>query len=251
MRSIKALVFVLSSLLGLAPAARAAVLPFEGTLEVRIGGADSLFAITTTAAGSAFAQVNGSGAAGHLQSLEVGAGAFDSGVVEVPLTDPAAAPFVGMQLDVENQAGSFSGTGGAGFGGAMPLAGSFRLCTYPAPCMSAVNNLVVPLTVVGHASTHTQVGALNLTVVGAPWTTGTVAVGSLTAMGGVGPLSNTGAPSGTVTLVTPIFISTNLTNAVVPSFATMSLHFVPEPTTLTLLGAALVGVGALGRSRLR
>ena len=91
---------------------------------------------------------------------------------------------------------------------------------------------------------------MNVTVIGAPWTTGTAAVGTVTVMGGVSPLSNTGAPSGLVTLVTPIFISTNIpASAVVPGFGILTLHFVPEPGTLLLLASGVAGLVAFGRSR--
>jgi hypothetical protein len=68
----------------------------------------------------------------------------------------------------------------------------------------------------------------------------------------VSPLSNTGAPSGNLTLVTPIFISTNIgAFSIVPAFATLNLHFVPEPGTLVLLGSGIAGLVAFGRSRAR
>ena len=71
-------------------------------------------------------------------------------------------------------------------------------------------------------------------------------------MGGVSPLSNTGAPSGIVTLVTPVFISTNIgASAVIPGFGILNLHFVPEPGTLMLLGSGIAGLVAFGRSRAR
>lgn len=69
-------------------------------------------------------------------------------------------------------------------------------------------------------------------------------------MGGVAPLSNTGAPSGVVTLVTPIYVSTSIgAFAVLPGFATLTLHFVPEPGTLVLLGASIVALAWAGRTR--
>jgi hypothetical protein len=106
--------------------------------------------------------------------------------------------------------------------------------------------------VVGVGGAVTVTGAVNLTVVGAPWTTGTAAIGTITIMGGVSPLSNTAAPSGAVTLVTPVFISTNIgAFSVVPAFGIMSCHFLPEPGTLVLLGSGVAALAAAGRSRLR
>jgi hypothetical protein len=38
---------------------------------------------------------------------------------------------------------------------------------------------------------------------------------------------------------------------VVPAFGIVSLHFVPEPGTLMLLGSGIAGLVAFGRSRVR
>jgi hypothetical protein len=58
--------------------------------------------------------------------------------------------------------------------------------------------------------------------------------------------------SGTVSLVTPVFVSTNIgPSAVVPVFAFLNLHFVPEPGTLVLLGAGIAGLVSSGRTRNR
>jgi len=38
---------------------------------------------------------------------------------------------------------------------------------------------------------------------------------------------------------------------VVPAFGILSLHFVPEPGTLMLLGSGIAGLVAFGRSRVR
>ena len=78
------------------------------------------------------------------------------------------------------------------------------------------------------------------------------AVGNSFPDGGVSPQSNTGAPSGNVTIVTPIFISTNIgASAILPAFGILNLHFVPEPGTLMLLGSGIAGLVAFGRSRVR
>jgi hypothetical protein len=135
----------------------------------------------------------------------------------------------------------------------MPIQGTTKVCLYGAcGASNNISNLTVPLTVVGAGGQVTVMGAVNLTVIGAPWTTGTAAIGELTQMGGVDPLSNTGAPSGNLTLVTPIFISTNIgASAVLPAFAFLNLHFVPEPGTLVLVGSGIAGLVAFGRNRAR
>ena len=114
----------------------------------------------------------------------------------------------------------------------------------------AVANLAVPLSPVGQGGFAQVTAAVNLTVIGAPWTTGTVQIGTVTAMGARNPASSSGAASGTVSLVSPVFVSTNIApSAVVPVFAIMSMHFVPEPGTLALFGAGLVGLVAHGVRR--
>jgi hypothetical protein len=95
-------------------------------------------------------------------------------------------------------------------------------------------------------------GATNLSVIGAPWTTQTAAIGSITLMGGVSPLSNTAIASGSVTLVTPVVVQTSIAAfATLPVFGVLTLHFVPEPGTLVLLAAGFSGCALIGRRRAR
>ena len=231
---------------GVAGQAQAVSLGFTGSLSVSLAG---LAPIPIAGAGTAV--VNGSGPAGHLTGLAIPASPFAVTGFVLPVTDPAAFPIAGVQVTAHNGTGAFAGNGGAGFGGTMPIQGVSKVCLF-GPCSAAVSNLVVPLSVVGQGGVAVVTGAVNLTVVGAPWTTGTAAVGTVTQMGAVSPLSNTGAPSGNVTLVSPIFISTNIgASAVLPGFAFLSLHFVPEPGTLMLLGSGIAGLVAFGRNRAR
>ena len=243
--------------LGAAGQAHAVALGFTGAFTLQVA------TLTTTVLGGGTAIVNGSGAGGHLNGLNLAGGEFATMSFVLPVTDPVVSPIRGIQVTVANAAGNFGagfggvGAGGAGLGGQMPLIGVAKVCLFGA--CNAVGttsspfpgaNIGVPLSVIG-AGGAAAVGALvNVTVIGAPWTTGTVAIGTITAMGGVSPLSNTGANSGNVTLVTPVFISTNIpSSAVVPSFGFLNLHFVPEPGTLVLLGSGIAGLVAFGRSR--
>ncbi len=226
---------------GLAGQAHAVSLGFTGSLSVQIATLDPV-----VLPGAGTATVNGSSGPGHLTELNLPAGVFAVQAIVVPVTDPGAFPIAGVQVTAANGSGNFSGSAGA-----MPILGTSKVCLF-GPCGAAVANLNVPLNNVGVGGTALVTGAVNLTVVGAPWTTGTAAIGVTTMMGGKSPASNTGAPSGTVTLVTPIFISSNIgASAVVPAFAILSLHFVPEPGTLLLLGSGIAGLVAFGRSRAR
>jgi hypothetical protein len=231
---------------GIAGQAKAVELGWTGSLAVQIATLDP---VVINGAGSA--TVNSSSGPGHLTNLALPASPFAVQGFTVPVSDPGAFPIAGVQVTAHNADGAFQGDGGAGFGGTMSINGTTKVCLF-GPCSAAVQNLVVPLSNVGVGGTASVMAAVNLTIQGAPWTTGTAAIGDLTAMGGVSPLSNTGAPSGTLTLVTPIFISTNIgASAVVPAFATLTLHFVPEPGTLMLLGSGIAGLVAFGRSRAR
>lgn len=226
--------------LAAAPAWSAA-LPFTGTLSLQIGP------YGVGVGGEGVAEVP---AFGHLTALGIPAGAFATQGLVVDITETAAFPIAGLQVTGSNATGEFANPGG----GIMPLAGSVRVCLFGA-CPAAVANLTVPLSVVGQEATATIDGSVNVTVQGAPWTVGTAQIGSATAMGfAFGPgeqTSSTARASGRIQLVTPIRILTNFPGdlAVVPAFGILTLHFVPEPTTLLLLGAGLVAIGVRARQR--
>jgi hypothetical protein len=232
----------LGAWLASAPAS-AVSLAFTGTLSFQLA---TLAPITF--GGSGTAVVNGSGPAGHLTGLSLSASAFALSGYVLPVTDPAAYPIAGVKATIHNGAATFAGSGGAGFGGTMPLIGVAKVCLFAA-CGTAGNvaNLSVPLSVVGQGGTVTVMGPANATVYGAPWTTGTAAVGVITEVGGVSPLSSTGASSGTLSLVTPIRIFGGFENT--PAFARLTLHFVPEPGTLALLGGGVCVLAVFGRRR--
>jgi len=66
--------------------------------------------------------------------------------------------------------------------------------------------------------------------------------------------TNTAQPSGVVQLISPMQIVTNLTSGSsekLSLFATMKLHFIPEPGMLLLLGSGVAGLVLMGRRRLR
>ncbi len=241
--------FVAAGLMFMSVAGRASAvsLGFTGNLAVQIVTVDPV-----VIPGAGVATVNGSGAAGHLTGLQIPASPFAATGLLLPVTDPGIFPIQGVQVTAHNASANFAGVGGAGFGGTMPIMGAAKVCLF-GTCSAAVSNLSVPLTVVGQGGVALVTAAVNLTVIGAPWTTGTAAIGTaFTAMGGVSPLSNTGALSGNVVLVTPIFISTNVgASPIVPAFGILNLHFVPEPGTLVLLASGIASLVVFGRSRVR
>jgi hypothetical protein len=254
-RSAAALALSLGIGIAAGSAANAATLGFTGTLSIRFPVGTPGPAAEIGIAGGGLATVNGSGPGGHLVALGLAGGEFMTSGATVPITDPAVFAIAGLQLTVANGPAAFAGIGGGGFGGPMALNGAAKVCLYGA-CGASTNvaNLTVPLSVVGVGGTQVLPpgGPFKVTVIGAPWTTGTAAVGtSFTAMGGVSPLSNTAAASGVVTLVTPILISTDLGSPIVPAFGFLTLHFVPEPTTAALVGIGIAALLAGARSRAR
>jgi hypothetical protein len=230
--------------LGAASASHAAALSWEGAISLQVS---ALPPVASTATGVAV--VNGSGGGGHLVSFTLPASAFAIPGVSVAATQTALAPISGLQVTAHNGAGVFAGPGGL-----MPLQGVAKICFFSDCGNDPPANLSVPLSIVGQVGMAFGTGALNFTVVGAPWTEGTAAVGTATAMGFAhGPASGTSSTasvSGVVRLVTPIFVSTNTTlSPVIPSFGVLTLHFVPEPGAFALVGSGIAGLVAYGRSR--
>jgi hypothetical protein len=220
----------------------AAPLAFTGSLSIQVAG----YGVGIPGQGTA--DVTG---LGHLGAFGVPSSAFRADGLVLSITTTAAGPLDGLQVTAHNGTGSFQRPSG----GVMPLVGVAKVCIL-GPCSAATVNLQVPLSVIGTAGkTATVDGPIALTVAGAPWTTGTAVVGTATAMGfargPAGQTSSTARASGEIQLVTPIFISTSLGNdlAQVPAFGVLTLHFIPEPTTLVLLGGGLVATACLGRRR--
>jgi hypothetical protein len=233
-------------LLGAAAAAapaHAASIPFTGSIAIQFVTIPPI-----VIDGAGVATVNGSAGGVHVDSLELPAGAITADGSLLPISDPGVFPIAGLQVTGSNGPGAFAADGGV-----MPLAGVAKICLF-GPCLGgAVSNLSIPLSVVGTNETGFVVGAVNLTVSGAPWTTGTITLGTpsfpISAMGfrrgPAGGTSSTAAPSGSLQLVTPIRISTNIgSSSIIPAFAVMTLHFVPEPATLGMVALALGGLAA-------
>jgi hypothetical protein len=234
---------------GLASRAEAAQITYAGEVRLQIA---TLSPVVLPANGGVSVTVNGSGGTGHMTQLAVPSSPFAVTAFVLPVTDPGVFPIAGVQQTAHNAAGTFMGNGGSGtFGGTMSIDGVSKVCLYGACSSSAnISNLSVPLDIVGVGGSTQVVGAVNLTVFGAPWTTGTAAIGTITQMGGVSPLSSTASPNGSITLVTPLFISTNIgAFAVVPAFAFLALTPAPEPGAFVAFGSAIAVLTAIGFSR--
>jgi hypothetical protein len=233
--------------LALAAPAGAGLLPFTGTYAVQMGPYGPI-----SVTGTGVATVNGSGGGGHLSTLGLPAHVFVASKISIPRSFTFYQPVGGSGLfDLDNGAGSVSG---APLAGVLPFSGLARLCLFAKCDNGPVFNVTVPLSVVGSGGNAYLNFSINITVSGAPWTEGTAAAGTVTQMGVAhGPASGTSSTanaSGVVRLVTPFTVSTNIGPvAYLPSFAIVTLHFVPEPGTLLLLSGGLV-LTALGGRRM-
>jgi hypothetical protein len=241
-RSLFRLLMVTALALGTAEA-QAGTLPFGGSLAIE-SFANGFVLGTLVVPGSGIATVDGP----HINTMSIPASPFAG--TRITVRNTMATPFSALQLTVHNGAGVFAG---APLNGVMALGGNLRVCLF-ATCGAFPANLRVPLSVVGVGGFHSIANAVNETVVGAPWTVGMAAVGTITQMGFQhGPASlasSTASASGQVRLVTPIFVSTNIAAiSVLSAFGIMTLHYVPEPGTLLLLCTGIAGLVLFGRTK--
>ena len=250
--------------LGSVVVAQAGPVPVHGSFEIQYGtGAGGTFGHGVEA--NFTVVVSSPGGGSHLTALTLPPTAFQTTGARVDVTDPFLSPIEELLLTAVGGGGVLATS--AGFlGGTLAVSGVSKICLF-ATCDAAIvpANISVPLNVVGIGGTTTFTGIIAGTIGGAPWTTGTVQLtppsftltsAPLTAMGFAhGPgsaTSTTGLPGGVVSAVTPIFIRTNQgTNPVLPSFATLRLEIVPEPSTVFLLGAGILALGEIGRRRRR
>ena len=241
---------------GIATSSRAALTTntiTQGQLETVINVLDPIFD-TLTAPISAGATRDG---AAQLTHVTFGPSAFQTTGFVVPVTDPGAYPIAGIGATVANGTASFTRVNGK-FGGSMPLVGVNKVCLFQT-CSIAVANLSVPISVVGQGGTAAVTGAVNLTVIGAPWTQGTASIGTVTRMGNAGAATqmtiSASNISNVISLVSPVFVSTNIAaSAVVPVWSTLDFTLTstaPEPGTLAAFGAAIVSLVAVGLRRRR
>jgi hypothetical protein len=258
--------------------ARAATLEFTGTLGINIFGHRSYIhsppwygpPIYLTVPGAGSAQLTEDGGL-HLLSLALPSGAFGPSSVTSTKVYGTGTDVLGFTL-AQNLSGSFAGiSGGPPGGGPMGLSGTAKLCFFSSTCSGGI--LPLPLTPTaggagfGIGGTRIVPGPVNLTMQHAPWTIGqpTMTVHSpasntsavwIPLPGGFahGPASltsSTAQPGGALQLVTVSKVYTSLTSAIpeAPLIGVLTLHFVPEPGTLLLLGSGVAGLALSGRRR--
>jgi hypothetical protein len=269
---------------GVAGTSSAAPLKYEGTLVLELG---TLPAIPATGAG--VATVNDSGGLGHLNHLRLKAsrGGISTPSAMAPVTDTAAAPIVSIRVNAELGVGTLGPISGGVQSasvltlGRLPVAGLAKVCLFSTAC-----GTFLPLELTQHTGATGSKGVgiggiitiggtspIRISIEAAPWTIKTktsidqitTPVGGTvkkyinrTAMGFAhGPSSNTSStanPSGVVQLITPMQVVTNLqngSNLKIALFGFLTVHFIPEPGMLMLLGSGVAGLILLGRSRMR
>jgi hypothetical protein len=257
------------------PQASAAPLAFTGTLSL-----EAFFPVSFPGQEPKWGpiEVSGSGIAGvaaspggHLLSLALPAGAFGPATSIYDFGGFDIGSYFEMRLTLtSNHAGTFT----PGSGGTMGLSGLLRICLiFDASCSYLY--VPFPLSVtgspargfgVGGTQTATSGAIQNQTLQHSAWTFGQPAPVTLhgygttahtvTVPGGYrhGPVSGTSSTaqaSGSLQLVTVTKVQGD--NALnLPSYAiagTLTLHFVPEPSSFGLLAVAAVALVLAGRRR--
>ncbi len=250
--------------------ASAKTLGWHGTLDIDVGALPEV-----TFKGSGVATVNNSGGGSHLNTLRLAGGITGSGTI--PVTDPDTTGTIpSYQLAVTLGTGTLSGISGApplNPPATLPVPGVTRVCLFaPGICNPSIS---VPLTLnsgatglgVGGLLTMGGNGVVRISIQIAPWTLGSVTAINQTKDGGFTTFTRTGfihgaasnnsstaTGSGVIQLISPqqITVEGLSGNASALSlFAVMTLHFIPEPGLLLMIGSGVVAMGLIGRSRMK
>jgi hypothetical protein len=269
--------------LGFAGPSGAALLNWEGTMILELG---ELPPLQNT--GGGIATVNGSsgGVGVHLGPVRVAASRGGiTGTAMVPITDPVVnqAGLVSVRIDASMHTGTLGPISGAVQSttvlskNVLPIGGLAKVCLLSTTCTQF---LPIQATVngtkgVGIGGTLTgSEDVFFISVEAAPWTVktgtsidqittpmtedGTKVFVTLTAKGfahgAASATTSTAAPSGVVQLISPMQVRTNIStgsNEKVGLFGRLTIHFIPEPGMLLLLGSGVAGLVLLGRHRMR
>ena len=286
MRKLGMLLAVAMLAFGVSGTANAALLHYHGTLILELGTLPSIPAI-----GQGVATVNNSGALGHLGDMRLKAsrgghrqqGRVRPGDGRCGGSDRrdrdhghprAPARWARSRATRTRRSNPLTKQ-------ILPIAGLAKVCLFSTACGTAL-----PLLLTQHTGATGTKGAgiggiltiggtspIRISIEAAPWTLKTkTSIDQITTpVGGTvkkyvnrtekgfahGPSSNTTStalPSGVVQAITPMQVVTNLTNGSnqkIALFGFLTIHFVPEPGMLLLLGSGVAGLVLLGRHRMR
>jgi hypothetical protein len=285
MRKLVMLLAVAMLAFGVTGTASANLLHYHGTLILELGTLPSIPAI-----GRGVATVNNSGSLGHLDYMRLKASRMGIGNkgVFVPVTDAAAAPIVGILITASlgtGTLGPISGNANSSVNpltsAILPVGGLAKVCLLSTTCGGNLPLLLTQHTGatgtkgvgIGGILTIGGTSPIRISIEAAPWTLKTkTSIDQITTpVGGTvkiyvnrtekgfahGPSSNTtstATPSGVVQAITPIQVVTNLqngSNLKIALFGFLTIHFIPEPGMLLLLGSGVAGLVLLGRHRMR
>jgi hypothetical protein len=256
--------------------AQAKTLDWSGTMVLDLGVLPSL-----VAQGSGVATVNNSSGGEHLNTLRIAGGI--TGNTTVPVTDPEVTGTI-KSVAVSGAAlgtGTISGISAASpIGGVITgqrtlgVSGFAKVCLVFTGCPN-----FLPLALsqnggntgigIGGLLTIGGQGSIRISIEANPWTIGTGMGISQTDNGGFitktrtgfahGPNSNTSTTaarlgSGLIQLISPMQVVTSGVpgnSEKLQLFATLTIHFIPEPGLMLLLGSGVVGLVLVGRHRMR
>ena len=256
--------------LGLATTASAKTLTWEGTFALDLA---ALPGVGVT--GTGVATINAGDSSGHLTTLRLANGLAGTGLAIV--TDPdTTGDIPSVRLTATLGTGTISGiqtdlsiTGSRH----LPIKGLARVCTLEA---GAGCGAFLPIQLTKNdGATGVGIGGLLtlfspellLSIQGQPWQLETGSGVNETANGAFQTLSRSGfkhgatsnnsstaLDSGVIQFLSPATVVSEglpANNDKLSLFSTLTVHFVPEPGLLLLIGSGVVGLGLLGRSRLR
>jgi hypothetical protein len=202
-----------------------------------------------------FPGAGGTGTATSSLSASLGGSGVFNGALTSPVPTTAAPPLTHYGFVItKNGVGTLTGTTPGNVGGELSIQGTanvWGICSQPLPACKPL--LSVPLNLGTPNTVFSGGGGVSVTAISAAWTAGTAVVTGLTLTNGttatvMGSNGLTPGGQGTLVLVTPIKVLTNIAGAL-PLFGSLTLTYVPEPSTLVLvaLGVTALAVAASRR----
>jgi len=271
----KLLVILTTSMLviGVAGSASAAVVNIFTSTGTKLG-----FGKATITTAQGVATINRSLGGDHLQTMRIAPTDGARGD-PAPVTDPETTGTVASNIvdTAFGLGGTFSPISGGGplTQGELGIGGLAKVCLYFSGCstflpllLTAPDGTGVQGVGIGGIVTVGAAGPIRISLVnGNGWQLST-ATRLVSTQNGVqitrqhvgfihGPESNTSSTakgSGMVQLITPIQVYTSGiagNTAVISLFTSLTVHFVPEPGLMLLIGSGVVGLALVGRSRMR